>query len=79
MDVGQVQPGQTVTRTFRQAIIRSIAVAPRTSFDRINPVIDQVYAFEQAVPAFEHLARKGMLCSMPSWFLWLLSWFCCGL
>jgi NADPH:quinone reductase-like Zn-dependent oxidoreductase len=41
-------------------------VAPRTSFDRMNPfldrhgikpVIDKTYAFEEAVQAFEHLAR----------------------
>jgi NADPH:quinone reductase-like Zn-dependent oxidoreductase len=51
---------------FRQTTIRGIAVAPRTSFDRMNPfldkhgikpVIDKVYAFDEAVQAFEHLAR----------------------
>ena len=51
---------------FRQTTTRGIAVAPRTSFDRMNPfldqhgikpVIDKVYTFEQAVQAYEHLAR----------------------
>ena len=51
---------------FRQTTIRGIAVAPRASFERMNPfldehriqpVIDRVYAFEEAVQAFEHLAR----------------------
>jgi len=51
---------------FRQTTIRGIAVAPRTSFDRMNvflnehgirPVIDQVYPFEKAREAYEHLAR----------------------
>lgn len=51
---------------FRQTTIRGIAVAPRTSFDRMNgflnqhrirPVIDQVYAFQDARRAYEHLAR----------------------
>ncbi|MPQ87388.1 zinc-binding dehydrogenase, partial [Pseudomonas sp. MAFF 730085] len=46
--------------------IRGIAVAPRSSFDRMNvfldqhairPVIDQVYPFEQAREAYEHLAK----------------------
>lgn len=51
---------------FRQTTIRGIAVAPRSSFDRMNvflnahnirPVIDQVYPFEQAHEAYKHLAR----------------------
>lgn len=63
---GQTTALQLMPVIFRQTTIRGIAVAPRTSFDRMNPfldqhgikpVIDQVYAFEQAVPAFEHLAR----------------------
>jgi D-arabinose 1-dehydrogenase-like Zn-dependent alcohol dehydrogenase len=52
---------------FRQTTIRGIAVAPRSSFDRMNkflnehkirPVIDQVYPFDQARQAYEHLARS---------------------
>ena len=51
---------------FRQTTIRGIAVAPRSSFDRMNaflnenqirPVIDKVYPFEEARQAYEHLAR----------------------
>lgn len=51
---------------FRQTTIRGIAVAPRSSFDRMNPflakhnikpVIEQVYNFRDAVKAFEHLSR----------------------
>lgn len=51
---------------FRQTTIRGIAVAPRSSFDRMNeflnqyaisPVIDHVYSFEQAREAFEHLSK----------------------
>lgn len=51
---------------FRQTTIRGIAVAPRTSFDRMNPfldkhqikpVIDRVYRFEEAIEAYEHLAK----------------------
>lgn len=51
---------------FRQTTIRGIAVAPRSSFDRMNvflnahkirPVIDQVYSLEQAHAAYKHLAR----------------------
>jgi NADPH:quinone reductase-like Zn-dependent oxidoreductase len=51
---------------FRQTTIRGIAVAPRSSFDRMNvflnkhdirPVIEQVYPFERAREAYEHLAR----------------------
>ena len=52
---------------FRQLTIRGIAVAPRMSFDRMNPfldehgikpVIEKVYAFEEALQAYEHLARE---------------------
>lgn len=63
--------GQTVALNlmpliFRQTTLRGIAVAPRSSFDRMNeflnqhdirPVIDQVYPFEQAREAYEHLAK----------------------
>ena len=63
---GQTTQLQLMPVIFRQTTIRGIAVAPRTSFDRMNPfleqhgikpVIDKVYAFEDAVQAFEHLAR----------------------
>lgn len=63
---GQTTQLQLMPLIFRQTTIRGIAVAPRTSFDRMNPflekhgirpVIDQVYAFADAVQAFEHLAR----------------------
>ncbi|WP_426132944.1 zinc-dependent alcohol dehydrogenase family protein [Pseudomonas sp. PWP3-1b2] len=63
--------GQTVQLNlmpliFRQTTLRGIAVAPRSSFDRMNaflnehkirPVIDQVYSFEQAREAYAHLAK----------------------
>jgi NADPH:quinone reductase-like Zn-dependent oxidoreductase len=51
---------------FRQTTLRGIAVAPRSSFDRMNvflnthkirPVIDQVYPFDKAREAYEHLAK----------------------
>jgi NADPH:quinone reductase-like Zn-dependent oxidoreductase len=51
---------------FRQTAIRGIAVGPSRAFERMNdflnkheihPVIDKVYAFEQAREAYEHLAR----------------------
>lgn len=63
---GQTTQLQLMPLIFRQTTIRGIAVAPRTSFDRMNPfldrhgikpVIDKVYPFEEAVQAFEHLAR----------------------
>lgn len=63
---GQVTQLQLMPLIFRQTTIRGIAVAPRSSFDRMNPfldkhgirpVIDAVYPFEQAVQAYEHLAR----------------------
>ena len=63
---GQATALQLMPLIFRQTTIRGIAVAPRTSFERMNPfldqhgikpIIDQVYAFDQAIAAFEHLAR----------------------
>lgn len=54
---------------FRQTTIRGIAVAPRSSFDRMNaflnenpikPVIDKVYPFAEARRAYEHLARGAL-------------------
>lgn len=63
---GQTTQLQLMPLIFRQTTIRGIAVAPRTSFDRMNPflerhgirpVIDKVYEFGEAVQAFEHLAR----------------------
>ena len=63
---GQTTQLQLMPLIFRQTTIRGIAVAPRTSFDRmrpflerhdIKPVIDKVYAFKEAVQAYEHLAR----------------------
>jgi NADPH:quinone reductase-like Zn-dependent oxidoreductase len=63
---GQTTQLQLMPLIFRQTTIRGIAVAPRTSFDRMNPfldqhgirpVIDKVYAFDEAVQAYEHLAR----------------------
>lgn len=63
---GQTTQLQLMPLIFRQTTIRGIAVAPRTSFDRMNPfldqhgirpVIDKIYQFEEAVQAFEHLAR----------------------
>lgn len=63
---GQTTALELMPVIFRQTTIRGIAVAPRTSFDRMNPfldrhhikpVIDRVYGFDQAVQAYEHLAR----------------------
>lgn len=63
---GQTSSVNLMPMIFRQTTIRGIAVAPRSSFDRMNaflnehhirPVIDRVYAFEQAREAYEHLAR----------------------
>lgn len=51
---------------FRQTTIRGIAVAPRSSFDRMNvflnehrirPVVEHSYPFEHARQAYEHLSR----------------------
>jgi len=63
---GQVSKLELMPVIFRQTTIRGIAVAPRPSFDRrnpfldqhrIKPVIDKVYGFDEAIQAFEHLAR----------------------
>ena len=63
---GQTAALDLMPLIFRQTTIRGIAVAPRASFERMNPfldkhriqpVIDRVYAFDEAVQAFEHLAR----------------------
>jgi len=63
---GQTTALDLMPLIFRQTTIRGIAVAPRTSFERMNvflnahkikPVIDRVYRFEEAVQAFEHFAR----------------------
>lgn len=63
---GQTSALNLMPLIFRQTTIRGIAVAPRSSFDRMNeflnehkirPVIDHVYPFDQARQAYEHLAR----------------------
>ena len=63
---GQTTALSLMPLIFRQTTIRGIAVAPRSSFDRMNaflneneitPVIDKVYPFEEARHAYEHLAR----------------------
>lgn len=63
---GQTSNMNLMPMIFRQTTIRGIAVAPRSSFDRMNdflsshgirPVIDQVYSFDQAHQAYEHLSR----------------------
>lgn len=63
---GQSSPLQLMPLIFRQTTLRGICVAPRSSFERMNPffarhgirpVIDRIYAFEDAIPAYEHLAR----------------------
>jgi NADPH:quinone reductase-like Zn-dependent oxidoreductase len=63
---GQTTALQLMPVIFRQTTIRGIAVAPRSSFDRMNPfldqhrikpVIDKVYPFEDAIQAYEHLSR----------------------
>lgn len=63
---GQTTALDLMPMIFRQTTIRGIAVAPRASFDhmnpfldrhRIKPVIDRVYGFDEAVQAYEHLAR----------------------
>jgi NADPH:quinone reductase-like Zn-dependent oxidoreductase len=63
---GQTSELNLMPLIFRQTTIRGIAVARRSSFERMNPfldkhqikpVIDQVYAFEDAVLAYEHLSK----------------------
>lgn len=63
---GQTSSINLMPIIFRQTTIRGIAVAPRTSFERMNPfldkhqikpVIDKVYGFEDAIAAYEHLAK----------------------
>lgn len=63
---GQVSALELMPVIFRQTTIRGIAVAPRSSFDRMNPfldqhrikpVIDKVYGFDNAVQAYQHLAE----------------------
>jgi len=63
---GQTTSLSLMPLIFRQTTIRGIAVAPRSSFDRMNPflnehgikpIIERVYPFEQAREAFEHLSR----------------------
>lgn len=63
---GQTTALQLMPLIFRQTTIRGIAVAPRSAFDRMNPflnqhriqpVIDKVYHFEEAIQAYQHLAR----------------------
>ncbi|MBN3725097.1 zinc-dependent alcohol dehydrogenase family protein [Burkholderia sp. Ac-20379] len=63
---GQVAALELMPLIFRQTTLRGIAVAPRSAFERMNPflethriapVVDRVYGFDEAVQAFEHLAR----------------------
>ena len=63
---GQTAKLDLMPLIFRQTTLRGIAVAPRTSFDRMNvflaahkirPVVDRAYAFQDARLAYEHLAR----------------------
>lgn len=63
---GQTSALSLMPVIFRQTTIRGIAVAPRSSFERMNPfldkhrikpVIDHVYSIDEALQAYEHLAR----------------------
>jgi NADPH:quinone reductase-like Zn-dependent oxidoreductase len=63
---GQTTELSLMPLIFRQTTLRGIAVAPRSSFDRMNaflndheirPVIDKVYPFEDARQAYEHLSK----------------------
>ncbi len=63
---GQTTELSLMPLIFRQTTLRGIAVAPRSSFDRMNafleenqirPVIAKVYPFEEARQAYEHLAK----------------------
>ncbi len=63
---GQVSKLSLLQLYVRNMTIRGVAVGHRASFERMNaffdqhavrPVIDQIYAFEDADKAFEHLSR----------------------
>jgi NADPH:quinone reductase-like Zn-dependent oxidoreductase len=63
---GQTSKLDLMPLIFRQTVIRGICVGPSRSFERMNiflnqhrihPVIDTLFAFEQAREAYEHLAR----------------------
>ncbi|RPD99727.1 NAD(P)-dependent alcohol dehydrogenase [Candidatus Pantoea deserta] len=63
---GQTSQLDLMPVIFRQTTLRGIAVAPRTSFDRMNPFLDRhkiapeierVYSFDDAIAAFNHLSR----------------------
>lgn len=66
---GQTSPLDLMPLIFRQTTLRGIAVAPRSAFDRMNPFLDEhkiqpeiehIYKFEEAVEAFEHLSRGAL-------------------
>ncbi|GLQ94396.1 zinc-dependent alcohol dehydrogenase family protein [Dyella acidisoli] len=63
---GQTTALELMPVIFRQTTIRGVAVGHRTSFERMNaflnehkirPVIEHVYGFQEAIQAYEHLAR----------------------
>lgn len=63
---GQTSALNLMPLIFRQITTRGIAVAPRSSFDRMNEflnehkirsVIDHVHPFDQARQTYEHLAK----------------------